>query len=287
MGRWTEAIADYTVAIGLDPDNSEPYVNRGYAYSKREEWVRALADYGRALQLDPGNEFAFYYRALAYLDEQRWDLSWIDFYAAAQLDPDDVRVMDGRGTLYRSQGRYELAEAEFDKALALQPAYPAAVFGRALSRFAAGRFRAAAEDFASSQKFGDLEASDYLPLWLYIAHARDGRLDAAFLDGAGAKPDPSIWPGALFAFYRGQLSEEEVRTAARSTDPLTERGQRCEADFYIAEWRLLNQDKEAARELFDRAADQCPHSFIEYEIATTELKRLLTASALAQQPSAQ
>ncbi len=239
------------------------------------------------MQLDPGNESAFYYRALAYLGERRWDLSLLDFYAAGRLKPDDVRVMDGRGTLYRYQGHYELAEAEFDKALTLRPDYPTAVFGRALSRFDAGRYGAAAEDFAGSQKFSDLEASAYLPLWLYIAHARDGRLDVAFLEGVGAKPDLSAWPGPLIAFYRGQLSEEAVRNAALSTDPLTERGQRCEADFYLAEWRLLRQEKEAARQLFERAVGECPHSFIEYEMAPVELKRLLPKAALAQQPSAQ
>ena len=68
---------------------------------------------------------------------------------------------------------------------------------------------------------------------------------------------------------------------------MTERGQRCEADFYIAEWRLLRDDKETARELFERAVSECPHSFIEYEMAPVELKRLLTKAALVQQPSAQ
>ena len=101
------------------------------------------------------------------------------------------------------------------------------------------------------------------------------------------KPDPSTWPGALIAFYRGQLSEEEVRKAALSADPLTERGQRCEADFYIAEWHLLRYDSEVARQLFERAAGECPHSFIEFEMASVELRRLLPKAALAQQPSAQ
>ena len=32
---------------------------------------------------------------------------------------------------------------------------------------------------------------------------------------------------------------------------------------------------------------ECPHSFIEYEMAPVELKRLLTKAALVQQPSAQ
>jgi lipoprotein NlpI len=191
------------------------------------------------------------------------------------------------GTIYHKQGRYGLAEAEFNKALALKPAFPPAVFARALSRLAAGRFGAAAEDFARAQGFSTLEASDYVPLWLYIARGREGRLDLAFLDLAGKQPDPSTWPGALLAFYRGQLTEAAVRKAAVSADMQTDRSQRCEADFYIAEWRLLNREKEAARRLFENATGECPHSSAEYEMATIELKRLLTKAALAQQPAAQ
>jgi hypothetical protein len=50
---------------------------------------------------------------------------------------------------------------------------------------------------------------------------------------------------------------------------------------------LLRQDSEAARQLCERAVGECPHSFIEYEMAPVELKRLLTKSALVQQPCAQ
>ena len=78
-----------------------------------------------------------------------------------------------------------------------------------------------------------------------------------------------------------------MRKAALSTDPVIERGQRCEADFYIAEWRLLRQETEVARQLFERTVGECPHSFIEYEMAPVELKRLLTKAALVDQPSAQ
>ncbi|HEX7198857.1 MAG TPA: tetratricopeptide repeat protein, partial [Dongiaceae bacterium] len=145
-----------------------------------------------ALRLDPENEATLYYRGLAYLYERQWDLSLADFNAANRLKPDDVMAIDGRGLLYRDQGRYALAEAEFAKALALRPAYPWAFFGRALLMFAEGRYGAAAEDFASSQKLGNFSAATYLPLWLYITNARDGRVTVSVLGTDNAKSDASL-----------------------------------------------------------------------------------------------
>ena len=130
------------------------------------------------------------------------------------------------------------------------------------------------------RSLGNFSAATYLPLWLYITNARDGRVTVSVLGTDNAKSDTKAWPDALIRFYRGELSEEEVRKAAASADASTERGRRCEADFYIGEWRLLQHDKDAARLLFQRAAAECPHNFIEYEMLAVELKRLETQAAL-------
>ncbi|HEY8015285.1 MAG TPA: hypothetical protein VIE35_05615, partial [Dongiaceae bacterium] len=55
----------------------------------------------------------------------------------------------------------------------------------------------------------------------------------------------------------------------------------------LSDWQAAVALTEVARPLFERAVSECPHSFIEYEMAPVELKRLLTKAALAQQPSAQ
>jgi lipoprotein NlpI len=57
-------------------------------------------------------------------------------------------------------------------------------------------------------------------------------------------------------------------------DTNTERGQICEANFYIGELALQRSDKDEAAGLFRLAADGCPKGFIEYEGATAELKAL-------------
>jgi len=50
--------------------------------------------------------------------------------------------------------------------------------------------------------------------------------------------------------------------------------QRCEAQFYVGEWHLLQGEESAALPFFRTAANTCPIDFIEFSGAEAELKRL-------------
>ena len=47
------AIAAYTEAIRLNPQNAQPYSDRGRAYLRKGESDKAIADCNQAIQLDP------------------------------------------------------------------------------------------------------------------------------------------------------------------------------------------------------------------------------------------
>ena len=55
-GDYDRAIADYTQAIRLAPNNATYYGNRGNAYNRKGEYPQARADVNRALQIDPNNQ---------------------------------------------------------------------------------------------------------------------------------------------------------------------------------------------------------------------------------------
>jgi rhomboid protease GluP len=50
--------------------------------------------------------------------------------------------------------------------------------------------------------------------------------------------------------------------------------ERCEAQFYGGEWKLLQGDRAAAVTALKAAVETCPKTFIEYKGAQAELKRL-------------
>jgi len=50
-GHCTQAIADYTQAIRLNPNFAEAYNNRGYTYMQANDYANALPDLNHAIQL--------------------------------------------------------------------------------------------------------------------------------------------------------------------------------------------------------------------------------------------
>jgi len=65
-GRPDEAIADFTEAIRIAPDNAVAYSNRGNTYSNTGKLKQAIADYTQAIRLDPANPVRYAKRARVY-----------------------------------------------------------------------------------------------------------------------------------------------------------------------------------------------------------------------------
>jgi Tfp pilus assembly protein PilF len=66
MGDYRSAIADYSRAIEIDPDYSQAYARRGWAFLYLDEFANAEADFDKALKLTPGDAYAQSGRAEAY-----------------------------------------------------------------------------------------------------------------------------------------------------------------------------------------------------------------------------
>jgi tetratricopeptide (TPR) repeat protein len=64
-GDFDGAIADYTKAIELNPNNVDAYNNRGATKTTKDDLDRAIADYSKCIQLKPDDAKAYYNRGLA------------------------------------------------------------------------------------------------------------------------------------------------------------------------------------------------------------------------------
>lgn len=112
-GDFDRAIAEYSIAIKVDPKRTEIYIKRGQAWWQKGDYALAIADFDRALKLDPGLSPAYLHR----------------------------------GIVLAARGDHESAIADFDRATTLRPSDAAATLYRGLSLAKLGETDRAAEDF--------------------------------------------------------------------------------------------------------------------------------------------
>jgi len=58
--------------------------------------------------------------------------------------------------------------------------------------------------------------------------------------------------------FFGKSSTATIFEKAADANAGIQKEQMCEADFYSGEWSLLGEDKDKARDFFNRAVRQCP-----------------------------
>ncbi|MBN8634718.1 MAG: tetratricopeptide repeat protein [Anaerolineae bacterium] len=96
-----------------------------------EEWDTAVALYTTALEIDPENGDAYFFRGYAYYFLGSNEDALSDFNNALQFGATDTAwVYNVRGLTYDLLGEYDLALADFDAAIELAPNYEAAIQNR-------------------------------------------------------------------------------------------------------------------------------------------------------------
>ena len=80
-----EAIVAATVALTLEPDLVNAYINRSWAYSKKGQYDKAIQDCNKALDIDPDNALAYNNRGLALQGKGAIDGAKADYDKACRL----------------------------------------------------------------------------------------------------------------------------------------------------------------------------------------------------------
>lgn len=126
LDKWAEkdydgAIADYTKAIALQPDDEEAYMRRGQAKQSKNDWDGAIADDTKAIALKPDDEYVYSIRGDAERAKGDLDSAVADYSKVIELKPDMPAAYYNRATLKRDKGDYDGAIADFSKAIELYP----------------------------------------------------------------------------------------------------------------------------------------------------------------------
>lgn len=84
---YPKAIADFTKAIELDPNDASYYIRRGKAYSEKDQHANAVADFSQAIKLKPNDETVYNLRGLSYIGKGDREAAAEDFKKAVQINP--------------------------------------------------------------------------------------------------------------------------------------------------------------------------------------------------------
>jgi tetratricopeptide (TPR) repeat protein len=83
-----KVITDCTAAIGIDPKKSAYFLMRGHAWSEKCDFGRAIADYTEAITLDPRDYHLYYARGAAWLEKGDRTQASADYATGGRLDPE-------------------------------------------------------------------------------------------------------------------------------------------------------------------------------------------------------
>lgn len=273
-GDLAGAIADFSKAIELDPKSVDARCFRGLARLESGDRDGAIEDYSKAIELDPKFAPAYASRGLAKNAKEDYDGAIEDFSKAMELDPKDPKAPLDRA--YAKVAKKDLAGAidDFSRSIKISPAFGPAFFGRGCAYYDRKMWKEAIADFV---KACDLDSSlrDYghLRLWLIRARTGDRKGADEELGRYLKKRKRGDWYTKITDFFTGALSEEELF----KTDTQVEeeaRARKCEAYYYAGMKRLIDGDKDKARDYFKKAIEVGATEITAHASAQAELEAL-------------
>lgn len=109
LGRFEEALADLNQAIDREPELAESYNLRAQIYFQLRNYGRCIADLTILLSIEPDRADAYLMRGLANSNLGRNMRSIEDYTRAIELDKNNINAYLHRARAYEKEGRYDLA----------------------------------------------------------------------------------------------------------------------------------------------------------------------------------
>jgi len=161
VGRFKEAIDDFSFVIKREPRVAGFYDNRQNAYRQSGMLDQALADADKAIELAPTYSFVFRGRANVYNAAGEYDLAIQDYNEAIRLAPEDGGLFIDRGKIFRTQSKLDQAISDFSHALELDKKWTAGYRERGLTCKQLGQFAQAIADLTTYDRLepGDQEVT--------------------------------------------------------------------------------------------------------------------------------
>ncbi len=269
-GDLSLAIADYNEAIRLETGYVAAYEARGRAWSDKGEFARSIADFDEVIRRNPHLSSAYNSRGIAWRAKGDLNRAIEDYDEALRLDSKSSIPYNNRAIAWRAKGDIDRAMADFNEAIRLDPKFALAYVNRGVASYYGGYVARAQVDFLHASDLNPKDA--YAALWLDLTLRRS--MIPSQLSKAARHLDMKAWPAPIIRLFLGEMTPAAVIAATHGRDPITRRAQVCEANLFSGALALLQGSKEQALPLLQRAASDCPRTFVEWEAANAELRAL-------------
>jgi tetratricopeptide (TPR) repeat protein len=150
LDRLDEAIEQLGVAIGLDPDYPQYYIDRAAVLAQVGRHAEAIADFAAAQERTPPFWELHYNRAAVRAEAGDREGSIEDFGRVIELEPPDeelIEALAGRASLQFEARDHAAAIADLNRALELAGEDPDLLFNRAVVYQETGDWQAAISDY--------------------------------------------------------------------------------------------------------------------------------------------
>lgn len=122
---WNRAVNEFRRAAEMDHKYAQNYfaalIQRGAAFREQGKFQEALADFTEALKIKPNDADTYERRAYVYMQMKDYDKALADYTASLKADPKEVRVYMLRSYLYELKGDAKNGIADCDTVLKMQP----------------------------------------------------------------------------------------------------------------------------------------------------------------------
>lgn len=207
-GQWAEAEPRLRRAIHLNPHDTESRVWYGLYLTMAGRTEDAVREIRRAQQAAPTSLTAHLALGFACHAGRAYDEALLQYRLCQDIDSSFYGSYLAMGLLFTDQQMYEQAAQMLTRAAHSAPRNPAVMAITAYAHSAAGRSEAAQQ---AAGELGQVAERQYVPpVWLAMAHAASGDLNAAYSRLEEAVQEQSIWlPVVNFLPAFSRLRQDE------------------------------------------------------------------------------
>ena len=113
-----EALCDLSQALKINPYLDSAYNNRANCHAAQGDLAEAIADYDIALDLNPANLRAWINQGITFRELELYDLALENFDIALIIgDALEARIYSERGRTYHLRGDWNCAVGDYHKAI--------------------------------------------------------------------------------------------------------------------------------------------------------------------------